>query len=67
MPDTSQFDEKTLKGAEFCLNGCPMCKKGRNKGSGFLFHLLKLEARVCPKCKAYEKVYGVPAWEKPPA
>lgn len=67
MPDEKKFDEKTLKGAEFCLNGCPMCKKGRNKGKGFLYKLLKLEAKVCPKCKDYEKVYGVPAWEKPHA
>jgi hypothetical protein len=42
-------------------------RPGRSKGRGFLYRLLKLEARVCPRCKAYEKVYGVPAWEKPPA
>lgn len=65
MVEAGQFDEKTLKGAEFCKSGCPMCVKGREKGRGFLFQLLKLEAKVCPKCKAYEKVYGVRAWEKP--
>ncbi len=65
MPEERKFDDKTLKDAEFCLNQCPMCKKGREKGKGFLYQLLKLEAKVCPKCKAYQKVYGVPAWEKP--
>ena len=70
MAETSvpagEFDEKTLKDAKFCKDKCPMCIKGRNKGKGFLFWLLKIEAKFCPKCKAYEKVYGVPAWEKPP-
>ncbi|MHB8895575.1 MAG: hypothetical protein ACYC99_10420 [Candidatus Geothermincolia bacterium] len=67
MPEESKFDDKTVKGAKFCLDSCPMCKIGRNKGKGFMYKLLHLEAKVCPKCKDYEKVYGVPAWEKPPA
>lgn len=60
-----EFDERTLKFAEFCKDKCFMCKRGREKGSGIIFGLLKLEAKVCPMCRAYEKVYGVPAWEKP--
>jgi hypothetical protein len=60
-----QFDEKTIKNARFCKDSCPMCIKGREKGKGFFYKLLKIEAKFCPKCKAYEKVYGVPAWEKP--
>jgi len=65
MVDKGQFDEKTLKGAEFCLSGCPVCVRARDKGRGILYRLVKLEAKLCPKCRAYEKVYGVPAWEKP--
>lgn len=67
MVDDGKFDEKTLKAAEFCKSGCPMCVKAREKGHGILFRLVKIEARFCPKCRAYEKVYGVPAYEKPPA
>lgn len=63
-----EFDEKTLKKAEFCLKGCPMCRIGREKGKGVLFGMVKVEAKLklCPWCRAYEKVYGVPAYEKPP-
>lgn len=64
--DTSGFDEKTIKNAEFCRYKCPVCVKGREKGKGFLFWIMKLEAGICPKCKAYKKVYGVPHWEKVP-
>lgn len=63
-----QFDEKTQKRADVCLNKCSTCKKGREKQSGFSFKLVKLEDKlnICPWCKAYRKVYGVPAWENPP-
>lgn len=63
------FDAKTLKKAEFCLQGCPVCRKGREKGKGFLYGMTRLEAKLklCPWCRAYEKVYGVPAYRKPPA
>jgi hypothetical protein len=60
-----KYNEKTLKDAEFCKSKCPMCVKGRDKGKGFFYQLLKIEAKVCPKCKAYQKVYGVKAWENP--
>jgi hypothetical protein len=60
-----KFDEKTLKMAKKCMTECPVCTRGRNKGRGFLYHLVRLERHVCPMCKAYEKVYGVPAHMKP--
>jgi hypothetical protein len=62
-----QFDEKTQKRADVCLNKCSTCKKGREKQSGFAFKLVKLEDKlnICPWCKAYRKVYGVHAWENP--
>lgn len=63
------FDQKTLKRAEFCLSKCPTCKKGREKQSGLSYMMVKLEGKtnLCPWCRAYRKVYGVPAWEKPPS
>jgi hypothetical protein len=60
------FDKKTLKGAEFCLNKCPACTYPRKKGRGILYRWLRVEAKICPWCKAYKTAYGVPAWENPP-
>ncbi len=59
------FGKWTLKAAEFCKSKCPMCVRGREKGRGLLFKMLKIEAKTCPICRAYEKVYGVRVWEKP--
>jgi hypothetical protein len=59
-----KFDEATLKKAKFCKDECPGCAKGRQKGKGFLYLLMHLERYVCPYCRAYEKVYGIPVWEK---
>ena len=58
-----KFDEKTLKRADFCKNKCPVCKRARKKGKGVLYLLVKLESKLCPFCRAYEKVYGKPAFE----
>jgi hypothetical protein len=65
---SGKFDEKTLKKAEFCMNKCTACKVGRDKGKGFFNWVVRLESKlkVCPWCRAYEKVYGVPAYQKPP-
>lgn len=62
------FDEKTLKRAEFCETKCTACVKGREKGRGLFYAVVKLEHKLgfCPWCRAYEKVHGVPAYEKPP-
>ncbi|MBN2169387.1 MAG: hypothetical protein JW738_09095 [Actinobacteria bacterium] len=61
-----QFDEKTLKRAEFCNSKCPMCVIGRKKGKGIMYKMVQMEAKtkLCPWCRAYEKVYGIPAYEK---
>jgi hypothetical protein len=61
------FDAKTVQRAEFCRDKCTLCKLGRKKDSGFFHALVKLEAKVklCPWCRAYEKVYGVPAYRNP--
>jgi hypothetical protein len=60
-----KFSETTLKLAKFCKDGCIVCTKGREKGSGFLCNLIRVERYICPMCRAYEKVYGVPAHIKP--
>jgi hypothetical protein len=63
-----EVDETLQKRADFCLKKCPVCVLGRKKDKGFFHAWTKLEVKlgVCPWCNAYEKVYGVPAYEKPP-
>jgi hypothetical protein len=58
-----EHDASTIKKAEFCRDKCPLCKKARAKGKGFLYQLVKLESKICPNCRAYEKVYGRPAYK----
>jgi len=50
--------------ADFCKNTCPVCTRAREKGKGALYQFVKLEEAVCPACRSYKKVYGVPAHEK---
>ena len=50
--------EKDKKMAERCLR-CPVCRYARKKQKGLLFWLVeKIANKLCPFCKAYEKVYG---------
>ncbi|HSV95734.1 MAG TPA: hypothetical protein VLM75_02240 [Spirochaetota bacterium] len=56
-------DERLKKRAGVCKNECPVCTRARKKGRGFLYRLVKLERRICPYCRAYEEVYGKPAYE----
>ena len=56
----SSFD-KAL--ARVCAN-CPVCRRARKRQRGLAFWLVKhVEARLCPFCRAYERVYGRPAHE----
>lgn len=48
--------------AQKCID-CKLCSHARKKQKGFLYQLVKIESRICPFCKAYEKVYGVKAYE----
>jgi uncharacterized protein CbrC (UPF0167 family) len=44
--------------AEFCVK-CLVCRRARQRQSGAAFWLVqKIEAKVCPFCRAYERVYG---------
>lgn len=63
---TNEFDEKTLEDAEYCRFRCPMCRPACWKGMAFLRWISKKVEGSCEKCVAYEKVYGVRAWEKLP-
>ena len=63
--ETKVISDKIKKRAEFCKDVCPACTRARNKGKGFLYHLVRLERHICPSCRAYEMVYGVPAHKKP--
>ena len=50
--------------AEFCLN-CPFCQRARRRQRGAAFWLVKkIEAGLCPFCRAYERVYGCKAHER---
>jgi pyruvate formate-lyase activating enzyme-like uncharacterized protein len=52
--------------AAVCLKGCPMCKHARRKQGGLAFWFVRnIENRVCPFCRAYERVYGRKAHESP--
>jgi hypothetical protein len=67
--ESGKWDEKTLRRADFCRDKCTVCKLGRKKGRGLFYLVAKAEAKlkVCPWCRAYEKVYGVPSYLEPPA
>jgi uncharacterized protein CbrC (UPF0167 family) len=55
------MSDKTL--AQFCLN-CPVCQRARQRQHGAAFWLVKhVETRLCPFCRAYERVYGRKAHE----
>jgi rubrerythrin len=49
--------------AKVCLN-CPVCRRSRQKQHGAAYWFTgKVEDRVCPFCRAYERVYGRKAHE----
>lgn len=54
-PKKSSID-KTL--AKVCVN-CPVCRNARRRQRGAAFWVVKhVEAKLCPFCRAYERVYG---------
>lgn len=54
--DTPSKLDRALAGV--CRN-CPVCRRARRQQSGAAFWLVnKVERRVCPFCRAYERVYG---------
>ena len=58
--------ERDKKMAQKCV-GCYVCKKARVNQKGFFFWFVQeIDERICPFCKAYEKVYGRKASAKVP-
>jgi len=56
----SSFD---LALARVCEH-CPVCRRARRRQRGLAFRLVeRVEARVCPFCRAYERVHGRKAHE----
>jgi hypothetical protein len=59
----TEITERDRTLAEQCVK-CPLCKRARHTQRGLIFWFVKrLEGRICPSCKAYEKVYGRKAHE----
>jgi hypothetical protein len=57
-PAQRKISEKDRKLAKFCVT-CPVCKHARKKQKGLAFKFVqKIEGKLCPFCKAYERVYG---------
>ena len=52
--------------AQKCVD-CKLCSYARGKQKGVLFWIVKnIEPRICPFCRAYERVYGRKAHEALP-
>jgi hypothetical protein len=62
----SPITDRDRRRAEFCRQ-CPICRRARVRQRGLAFWFVKkVEGGVCPKCRAYEKVYGRKAHEPIP-
>jgi len=63
----STVTDRDRKRAQRCVE-CGVCKRARRKQKGIAFFLVKkVEDRICPYCRAYERVYGRKAHEPLPA
>jgi len=55
--------DKLKAKARICLK-CPICSRAREKQKGFAYFFTKyIDRKVCPYCKAFEKVTGRFAYE----
>ena len=55
MRNPSQLDQALAK---VCMN-CPVCRRARRQQRGAAFQLVKrIETKICPFCRAYERVFG---------
>ena len=56
-------NDKDRKLAQVCVK-CPVCTHARRKQRGVAFWLVtNVDSKVCPFCKAYERVHGRKAHE----
>lgn len=61
MRSPSKLDQSLAK---VCMN-CPVCRRARRQQSGAAFQLVKrVETKICPFCRAYERVYGRKSHER---
>lgn len=57
-PAKNKISDQDRKLAKFCVT-CPVCKHARKKQEGAAFWFVKkIEGKLCPFCRAYERVYG---------
>jgi hypothetical protein len=55
---TQPHSKLDLAMAKVCLN-CLVCRRARQKQKGLAFWFTsKVESKMCPFCRAYERVYG---------
>lgn len=55
--------DKLKARARWCLK-CPICNRAREKQKGIVYLLVKhIDRKVCPSCKAFEKVTGQLSYE----
>ena len=53
-----KITDRDRKMAKFCVS-CTLCRYARKKQKGAAFWFVqKIEGKICPFCKAYERVYG---------
>ncbi len=57
------ISRRDLMMAKICA-GCLVCRRARARQEGLAFEFVKgIEGRLCPFCRAYERVYGKKAHE----
>lgn len=63
---SKEITDKDRAKARKCME-CVVCKHASKKQRGLAFWFVKtVEAKYCPNCVAYEKVYGKKAHEPRP-
>jgi len=59
----NEITDRDRRMAKVCVN-CPVCRHARKTQKGAAYWLTKnIDSKICPFCKAYERVYDRPAWE----
>ncbi|MGY0288710.1 MAG: hypothetical protein ACUX7D_08185 [Candidatus Methanodesulfokora washburnensis] len=59
----NKYEEELIKKAGFCKEKCPICTRAR-KGNRLARVFVKyVDRKICPYCKAYERIYGKKAYE----
>lgn len=55
---TTQASKSDIALANVCAN-CPVCRRARHRQRSLAFWVVKtVETKVCPFCRAYERVHG---------